>query len=98
MGQRLQMKMPVDDQLRARQLRGQIIFPPEVQPGTGEHSLGVCAIAVEFARQSDNAFNIGAGAFFSLPSLLSSLRRASRARSLIRIVSSLCALLRGVAG
>src|SRR5580658_2535572 len=73
MGQRLQMKMPVDDQLRARQLRGQIIFPPEVLPGTGEHSLGVGAIAAEFARQLHDAFNIGACAVFFLLLLIALL-------------------------
>lgn len=50
MGQRLQMKMPVDHQFGARQLRGQIIFPPEILPGASEHGLRVGAIAAQFVR------------------------------------------------
>ena len=95
-GQGLEVEMAVDEKLRAGKAGGQLIFAPDVLSGAGEDSFAVRAIAAQFARQAHDALDVGAGAVFL--ALVSDWRSASRARSLIRMVSSLWALLRGVEG
>ncbi len=96
-GNRFEMKMAVQEKLRTRKAGGQIIFAPEAVSGAGEHGLAVSPVAAQFGRQAQDAIQVGASSCLSCL-YLSTVRNASRTRSLMRIVSSLCALLRGVDG
>ena len=41
----LEVEMPVDEKLRAAELRGQIVLAPEALRGASEYSLGADAVA-----------------------------------------------------
>src|SRR5713101_6981749 len=54
-GQRLQMETAIDEELRARQLRGQVKLAPEIPLAAGEYSLGARLISVQVSGQVENA-------------------------------------------
>src|SRR5437660_12710087 len=56
------MEMPVRKKLRALQVGGKIILTPNVPRSAGEHGLGLSSMAARFARQSQDALQIGVGA------------------------------------
>src|SRR5580692_2658956 len=61
-GQRLQMEMPIHQQLRATQLRGQIILAPKALRGAGEDRLGMhTVVAAQILREAHDALDIRAG-------------------------------------
>jgi hypothetical protein len=66
MGNRFEMKMAVDEELRTGEAGGQIILPPEVLGGASKHSFAVSSIAAQFAREAQDAVHIGAGGVFLL--------------------------------
>ena len=55
------MEMAVHHELRAAQVRGQIILAPEASRGAGKHGFGVHTVAAHLLRQADDAVEIGAG-------------------------------------
>src|ERR1700687_3554714 len=59
--QRLQMEMPIHEQLRATQLRGQIILAPKALRGAGEDRLGMHTVAAQILREAHDALDIRAG-------------------------------------
>src|SRR5579872_3332933 len=61
-GQRFQMELAVDEQLRSRQLRRQIELAPEIAAAASKHCAGAGLIAVQILRELEDAMQIGAGA------------------------------------
>src|SRR3984885_5850353 len=60
-GQRLQMEMPIHEQLRAAELRGQVILAPKALRGAGEDRLGMHTVAAQILREAYDALDICAG-------------------------------------
>ena len=60
--ERLEVKMPIDEELSAAEGRGQFVFAPDILIRAGEHGLGVSAVAAQFGGQPDDAFDVGASA------------------------------------
>ena len=91
------MKVTVDKELCASERGGQFVLMPDILLCAGKHRLGVRAVAAQFSGQSERRGRCrrARNPFYLC---FRERRMASRARSLIRIVSSLCALLRGVEG
>ena len=55
------MEMPIHEQLRAAQLRGQIILAPKASRGAGEDRLGMHTVAAQILRKAYDALDIRAG-------------------------------------
>jgi hypothetical protein len=65
-GERLQVKVAVDEELSAAELRGQVVFAPEVLRRVGEYGFGMGAVAAHAEKimgKLEDAVEIGAGGF-----------------------------------
>jgi hypothetical protein len=66
LSERFQMKMTIHRELRAAELRGEIVLAPKALRGAGEHTFGARSVAAKFLREAHDAVEIGAGGFVLL--------------------------------
>src|ERR1700722_469202 len=60
MSQRFEMEVAIDEELRSRETRRQIVLTPEVLCGRGKHGFGVSAVAPQFAQELQDTVQVGA--------------------------------------